>query len=198
MCVKSQFCFDRKGATLYHARPMQKVKLPHSVEPTKSAMIRSDFRGVIVSKDMERLSEAVVRCNDYVDAEVQFEKDAQALTVFHGHLATQVTLICQRCNGELDYPVEAEFCFTPVQGEEQESDDIIPEAYEPVEVNDHGEVNLLQIFEDELLLSLPIVPLHAESECTVKQDDMSFGKIEPEQERQNPFAVLKELKRDQE
>ena len=46
----------------------------------------------------------------------------------------------------------------PVQGEEQESDDIIPEAYEPVEVNDHGEVNLLQIFEDELLLSLPIVP----------------------------------------
>ena len=97
---------------------------------------------------MERLSEAVVRCNDYVDAEVQFEKDAQGLTVFHGHLATQVTLICQRCNGELDYPVEAEFCFTPVQGEEQESDDIIPEAYEPVEVNDHVEVNLLQIFED--------------------------------------------------
>ena len=184
--------------TLYHARPMQKVKLPHSVEPTKSAMKRSDYRGVIASKDMERLSEAVVRCSDYVDAEVQFEKDAQGLTVFHGHLATQVTLICQRCNGELDYPVEAEFCFTPVQGEEQESDDIIPEAYEPVEVNDHGEVNLLQIFEDELLLSLPIVPLHAGSECTVKQDDMSFGKIEPEQERQNPFAVLKELKRDQE
>ena len=57
---------------------------------------------------------------------------------------------------------------------------------------------MLQIFEDELLLSLPIVPLHAESECTVKRDDMSFGKIEPEQERQNPFAVLKELKRDQE
>merc|ERR1719498_266308 len=86
---------------------MQKVKLPHSVEPTKSAMKRSDYRGVIASKDMERLSEAVVRCNDYVDAEVQFEKDAQGLTVFHGHLATQVTLICQRCNGELDYPVEA-------------------------------------------------------------------------------------------
>ena len=53
---------------------MQKVKLPHSVEPTKSAMKRSDYRGVIASKDMERLSEAVVRCNDYVDAEVQFEK----------------------------------------------------------------------------------------------------------------------------
>ena len=198
MCVKSQFCFDRKGATLYHARPMQKVKLPHSVEPTKSAMKRSDYRGIMASKDMERLSEAVVRCSDDVDVEVQFEKDAQGLTIFHGHLGTQVTLICQRCNGELDYSLDVDFCFTPVQGGEQESEDIIPEAYEPVEVNDHGEVSLLQIFEDELLLSLPIVPLHAESACAVKRDDMSFGKIEPEQERKNPFAVLKELKRDQE
>ena len=182
--------------TLYHARPMQKVKLPHSVEPTKSAMKRSDYRGVIASKDMERLSEAVVRCNDYVDAEVQFEKDAQGLTVFHGTLDTNVSLICQRCNEAFDCSVDTKFCFSTVQG--SQDSELLPEAYEPVEVNDHGEVSLLQIFEDELLLSLPIVPLHAESECTVKRDDMSFGKIEPEQERQNPFAVLKELKRDQE
>jgi len=177
---------------------MQKVKLPHSVEPTKSAIIRSDYRGIIVSKDMERLCEAVVRCSDDVDAEVQFEKDAQGLTVFHGHLATQVTLICQRCNGEIDYPLDVDFCFTPVQGENQNNEDIIPEAYEQVEVDDHGEVSLLQIFEDELLLAMPIVPLHAEEVCSVKRDDMSFGKIEPEHERKNPFAVLKELKRDQE
>ncbi len=177
---------------------MQKVKLPHTVEPTSSAMKRSDYRGVLVSEDMERLSGAVVRCSEYVDVDVQFKKDEQGLTVFHGHLGTQVTLLCQRCNGEFDTTLDVDFCFTPVQGEERNEEDPIPEAYEPVEVNDHGEVNLLQIFEDELLLSLPIVPLHAESECTVKQDDMSFGKIEPEQERQNPFAVLKELKRDQE
>ena len=177
---------------------MQKVKLPHSVEPTKSATKRSDYRGVILAKDMERLSGAVVQCSEYVDAEVQFEKDAQGLTVFHGHLSTDVTLICQRCNGELDLSVNADFCFTPVQGEEQESDDIIPEAYEPVEVNDHGEVNLFQLFEDELILSVPIVPVHAEDECTVTEADMQFGEIEPEQERANPFAVLKELKRDQE
>ena len=74
----------------------------------------------------------------------------------------------------------------------------LPEAYEPVEVDEHGEVNLLQLFEDELIISLPIVPLHAEDACTVTEDDMTFGKRKPEQERQNPFAVLQELKRDQE
>ncbi len=177
---------------------MQKVKLPHSVEPVKSAMKRSDYRGVMASKDMVRLNEAVVRCDDWVDVEVQFEKDAQGLTVFHGNLNTQVTLICQRCNGELSQPLDVKFCFSPVQGHESDNDDTLPEAYEPVEVDDHGEVSLLHLFEDELILSLPIVALHAEEDCAISQDDMTFGEIEPEQERENPFAVLKELKRDQE
>ena len=176
---------------------MQKVKLPHSVDPVKSAMKRSDYRGVIASKDLVRLGEAVVSCDEWVNAEVQFEKDAQGLTVFHGHLDTQVTLICQRCNGEFTHDIHTEFCFSPVQGREDD-EDMLPEAYEPVEVNDHGEVDLLQILEDELIISLPIVALHAEEDCTVSEDDMSFGKIDPANERPNPFAVLKELKRDQE
>ncbi|MEW9798695.1 23S rRNA accumulation protein YceD [Alteromonas sp. CYL-A6] len=177
---------------------MQKVKLPHSVDPIKSAVKRSDYRGVIATSDMERLSGAVVSCEDWVDAEVQFEKDAQGLTVFHGHLDTQVTVLCQRCNGELTLPLHAEFCFSPVQGQAQFEHESIPDAYDPVEVDDHGMINLLQLFEDELILSLPLVPLHAEEACAVSQDEMQFGKIEPEQERPNPFAVLKELKRDQE
>ena len=177
---------------------MQKVKLPHTVDPVKSAVKRSDYRGVIASKDLERLNEAVVSCDEWVNAEVQFEKDAQGLTVFHGHLSAQVTLICQRCNGEFPHSLHTEFCFSPVQGQDQEEADALPEAYEPVEVNDHGEVDLLQLFEDELIISLPIVALHAEEDCGLGKDDMSFGKISPEHERRNPFTVLKELKRDQE
>ncbi len=177
---------------------MQKVKLPHSVDPVKSAVKRSDYSGVLATKDMERLSGAVVSCADWVDAEIQFEKDAQGLTVFHGHLETQVTLICQRCNGEFSHTLNVEFCFSPVQGQSQFDLEQLPEAYDPVEVDEHGMINLLQLFEDELILSLPIVSLHAEKECAVGQDDMQFGEIEAEQEQPNPFAVLKELKRDQE
>ncbi|MCU7553957.1 23S rRNA accumulation protein YceD [Alteromonas sp. ASW11-19] len=177
---------------------MQKVKLPHSLDPVKSAMKRSDYRGVIASKDMARFSGAVVDCDEWVNAEIQFEKDAQGLTVFHGHLDTHVTLICQRCNGELSQPLQVEFCFSPVQGQNEFDSDTLPEAYDPVEVNDQGNVNLLELLEDELIISLPIVPLHAEEECAIAKKDMQFGEIEPEQERPNPFAVLKELKRDQE
>ena len=175
---------------------MQKVKLPYQIDPVKSALKRSDYKGVLAVKDMERLVGSVVSYDEWVEVEVQFKKDEQGLTVFHGHLDTQVSLICQRCNGEFSYPLHVEFCFSPVQG--QQDAEALPEAYDPVEVNDHGEVDLLQLFEDELIISLPIVPLHAEEACTVGEEDMTFGKIEPEQERPNPFAVLKELKRDQE
>ena len=175
---------------------MQKVKLPHQVEPVKSALKRSDYEGVIATKDMARLMGSVVSSDEWVEVKVQFEKDAQGLTVFHGTLDTAVVLLCQRCNEAFDCPLHVDFCYSPVQG--QQDAEALPEAYDPVEVGDHGEVNLLQLLEDELILSLPIVPLHAEEACAVTSDDMQFGEIEPEQKQPNPFAVLKELKRDQE
>ena len=175
---------------------MQKVKLPHQVEPVKSALKRSDYEGVIATIDMARLMGSVVSSDEWVEVKVQFEKDAQGLTVFHGTLDTAVVLLCQRCNEAFDCPLHVDFCFSPVQG--QQAAEALPEAYDPVEVGDHGEVNLLQLFEDELILSLPIVPFHAEEDCAITSDDMQFGEIEPEQRQPNPFAVLKELKRDQE
>lgn len=175
---------------------MQKVKLPQTLDPVKSAMKRSDYAGVIASKDLVRLMDAVQQCNEFVDVKVKFDKDAQGLVFFHGSMSTDVTLSCQRCNGELAHPISIEFCFSPVQG--MDDTDEIPEAYEPIEVNEYGEIDLFQLLEDELILALPIVPLHAEELCTVKEDDMTFGQIAEEDTRENPFAVLKELKRDQE
>lgn len=173
---------------------MTNVKLPKRLDPIKSAQKRSSYEGVYVASDMLRLGDAVASVLSDVSVKVEFLKDAQSLTYFHGTLAVQVMLVCQRCNQSYSHNVTTAFCFSPVQGSEQI--DALPDAYEPVEVDDHGEVDLFQVLEDELILSLPIVALHADEDCSVKADEMSFGKIEPEPERENPFAVLKELKRD--
>jgi uncharacterized protein len=175
---------------------MQKVKLPKQVDPVKSATIRSDYRGVILSSEMPRLLEAVADIAKEVDVEVKFAKDEQGLTYFQGHMACLTSLICERCNEVFEHPLDVSFCFSPVQSAKHEVEDELPDVYEPVEVDDQGEINLFQTLEDELILSLPIVALHAEEDCKQKRDKMSFGKIEPADERPNPFAVLKELKRD--
>jgi uncharacterized metal-binding protein YceD (DUF177 family) len=39
------------------------------------------------------------------------------------------------------------------------------------------------------------VPLHEQEDCPIGQKDLQFGDIGPEPVRENPFAVLKELKR---
>lgn len=173
---------------------MANVKLPKQIDPVKSAQKQSMYDGRYLAHEMTRFSSAVASVGESVFVKVEFAKDAQSLTYFKGDMNVNVQLICQRCNKPFNHSVYTEFCFTPVQGNEEE--DLLPDAYEPVEVNDHGEVDIFQAIEDELILALPIVPLHAEEVCNVGPDDMTFGKIEPEQERKNPFAVLKELKRD--
>lgn len=175
---------------------MPNVKLPKQIEPHKSAQKRSDYVGVFVAKDMHRLADATADILDDINVEVKFETDAQGLTFFHGKLQTRVSLECQRCNEPFEMSVDVAFCYTPIK--EGESIDEIPEAYEPVELDEHGEINLLALFEDEIILSLPIVPMHDEKLCKVQGNELSYGEIEPAVKQPNPFAVLKELKRNQE
>lgn len=172
---------------------MQKVKLPLRLDPIKSATQRSEYEGVMLCSNMVRLQQVVADTAEYVDIKVKFGKDAQGLNFFSGTLSTSVKLICQRCNGFLTQPLDISFSYCAVKPKDDLEE--LPDVYEPVEVNDHGEIDLLQVFEDELILALPIVALHDEQSCNADKDKMSFGKIEPADERPNPFAVLKELKR---
>lgn len=175
---------------------MQKVKLPKQLDPIRNASKRAEYIGVFRAVDMVRLQQAVALAEHDIEVEVSFSKDAQELAFFEGRLETQVSLICERCNEPFAHHLEVSFCYCPVK--DGQDIDELPEAYEPVEVDEHGEINLLQLLEDELILALPIVAFHAEKDCKRGGDEMSFGVIEPAAERPNPFAVLKELKRDQE
>lgn len=173
---------------------MTNVKLPKKLDPIKSAQKRSVYDGLYLAHEMKRFSSMVVAAEAEVPVKVEFLKDAQSLTYFKGEMQSHVQLVCQRCNNTFKHLVKTEFCFSPVQGSEEDS--VLPDVYEPVEVNDHGEVDLFQLLEDELILSLPIVALHPQDDCAIQAEDLQFGEIEPEPERKNPFAVLKELKRD--
>lgn len=175
---------------------MSKVRLPKQVDPHKCAIQRSDYQGVMAVEGMERLNEFVVDILDEITVGIRFEIDAQNLTFFHGDIATRVSLACQRCNEPFDYTIEQSFSFTPIK--EGQSIEDISDTYDPVELNEHGEINLSELLEDEIIVSLPIVAMHDEKDCRVTKDDLSFGEIEPDVKQPNPFAVLKELKRNQE
>jgi len=101
-------------------------------------------------------------------------------------LAGQVTLCCQRCLGEMHYPLVSSTWFEVVADESA-----IPELDEDDDVDyivASTQFDVEALVEEELLLSLPLAPRHEEGACAGDVSIMTGQK-------QNPFKVLEGLKK---
>lgn len=172
---------------------MQKVKLPLTLDPVRTAQKRLDYLGIYTPEQVERVAESVVSVDSDVECAMSFAIDSQRLAVITGHADVTVTLGCQRCGQPFTHQVHATWCFSPVVNDEQA--EALPEAYDPIEVNEFGEIDLRALVEDEIILSLPVVPVHDSEHCEVSEADMVFGELPDEAQKPNPFAVLASLKR---
>ena len=165
---------------------MQKVKLPLTLDPVRTAQKRLDYQGIYTPDQVERVAESVVSVDSDVECSMSF-------AVLNGDAKVTVTLECQRCGKPFTHQVYTTYCFSPVRSDEQA--EALPEAYEPIEVNEFGEIDLLAMVEDEIILALPVVPVHDSEHCEVSEADMVFGELPEEAQKPNPFAVLASLKR---
>jgi uncharacterized protein len=172
---------------------MQKVKLPLTLDPVRTAQKRLDYLGVYTPEQVERLTEFVVSVDSDVECDMTFAIDNQRLAVIKGDAKVAVTLECQRCGKPFSHAVYTTYCFSPIKNDEQA--EALPEAYEPIQVNEFGEIDLRALVEDEIILSLPVVPVHDSEHCEVSDADMVFGELPEDAQKPNPFAVLASLKR---
>ena len=187
--------FDSKGPLLYDARLMQKVKMPVTIDPVKAAQKRSDYEGIVPLVNLTRLTESLLDTQGEVTVRVECGTDQQGLTVIQGGASCEVSVTCERCGEAMTVSLDCNFAYTPVKPDDDAALELIPERYDVIEKDEHGEINLRQLVEDELILALPLFPMHDEAACTVSTASMSFGDIGPEPEKPNPFAVLAELKK---
>ena len=65
----------------------------------------------------------------------------------------------------------------------------LPEQMEPLLVPESGEMPAIDLVEDELILAVPVVPINPDSELPSQE-----WHEEEEEEKQNPFGVLSQLK----
>lgn len=107
---------------------------------------------------------------------------------------TRLPLTCQRCLGPVDTPLDVDRWFRFVADEaaaEAEDDDVEEDllALEP-------RPSLFDVLEDELLMALPLVPLHpvCPVDVVLKAGD-SGADEEATPPRKNPFAALERLKK---
>ena len=106
-----------------------------------------------------------------------------------------LNLICQRCLQDCAIDLDESRRFLLVANEEEA--DAYPmedEEQEPLVVSQH--FNLLETIEDEILLSLPLIPKHPEGFC--EPHASTFGEEGAEEalnKRENPFNILKNMKK---
>lgn len=111
----------------------------------------------------------------------------------HLQANASIPLTCQRCMGAVPTPVEVNQWYRFVASEDvamaeddQSEEDLL--VIEP-------QFDLLALLEDELLMALPLVPMH--EQCPVATT-LSAGVIEAADEagkKPNPFALLAQLKK---
>lgn len=174
---------------------MQKVKIPVTIDPVKAAQKRSDYEGIVPLNNLTRLVESLTGDQGDVTVRIECGTDQQGLTVLKGSADCAVSVTCERCGEPMAVTLDCSFAYTPIKAGDDAALELIPERYDVIEKDEHGEINLRQLIEDELILALPLFPAHDDADCTVSVQNMSWGDIGPEPEKPNPFAILQELKK---
>ena len=171
--------FDRGGRNIYHARLMFARPFIDSVDFARNG---KEIRGEIAVSELSRLGDMLTKSDGSLTYIVRGYREADR-DMLEVSLQGACALRCQRCLGELEYPVNMVSRLQLLPADKldatEEDDDVDAIEAEP-------RLDVLALIEEELLLGLPFAPRHAEGECAPATNDL--------QQKANPFAVLAGLK----
>lgn len=158
------------------------------IEPAKLAASCESLSGYFSLSDMPRIQELILNTDQMVAYRLRFDTNAEGTITIDGSISASVVVLCQRCLNEMKLTVENQVNIGLIGN--QYRDVALPDDVEPYPVDDR-EISLLQLVEEELLLGLPLSPMHKPDDCparTVSQGDVN--------RKESPFAVLRQMKTD--
>jgi len=157
---------------------------------------QADLRLSIPLAAFPRVQPRLGGTDGVISGRVRFRREGR-FAVARVEVSGVVPLVCQRCLALMSWPIAGSALVALIPAESQA--DEVPQHLEPLWAPD-GRVSLRDLFEEELLLCLPIVPLHADLSACVPA--ATVAREEPGADRsrvQRPFERLGELlKRDTE
>lgn len=164
------------------------ASLPQQIDVRRFAEAGRQLQGEIQLQDCPRLTQAVACGAGPFSIQLEFDKRPDGQATVTGAVSGQVKMNCQRCLELVTLALDSEVSLGVVADETEA--EFLPDDLDPLIVE--GDIDLVELVEDELLLALPLVPLHDDCEAPV-----STGQSESQQNvRDNPFAVLASLKKD--
>lgn len=170
--------------------------MPATFDPIRLADEGVRLTGVVPARLLRRLAEVNLDEAAQVHVDLQFERTANGQREMHGRIEVRAAVACQRCLEPLVLDLVAEpMLFFARPGGTGEPGGVVLEDTEQLPVSEPLVLN--EFVEDELLLALPMVPMHAESECRARGYRPPAGSAgsTDASERTGPFASLGRLKK---
>jgi len=161
-------------------------ELPLLIDPARLAASGKRVAGDFTLTEMPRLVGLVQNQEGKVTYNLAFEKDDHGVIRISGKVSARLTLVCQRClnlmEWQLNNPVNIGFAG------DREQIEYLPDFVEPL-ISELREIPLASLIEEEVILGLPLSPLHNPEDCPAQQ---LVEQHSPK--RDNPFAILKDVR----
>lgn len=141
--------------------------------------------GQIPLASMPRLADLLVDTGGEIVCQVVGERDREAKSFLVLHIDGAIGLRCQRCLGAVVEPLRivSRLMLVPA-GAAWPDEELAEDGYDAVEAG--KEMALLPMIEEEVLLALPIAPMHDACEPPAAATDEQVP---------SPFAALAKLKK---
>ncbi len=178
--------------------------LPEKVDATRAVSVGRRFEGSVALRQLPRLGDALAGTEGVIDYRIEFGRDALGIAYLDLKLTGELPLVCQRTLEIFGWPLRLSQRLGLVRRESDEAS--LPEGYEALLLVD-GQVEPLEVVQDEALLALPLIPARPGTEersewiddapvdaGSVEALEGEAGKAVSEHVVSHPFAALAGLR----
>ncbi len=173
---------------------MLKESLPNTIQALKFSSNQMEISAKLDPSRYERVRPLLVKdgrheISVYFIGSVNEVGEKQILLRLQG----SVEVTCQTCFNPMAVAIDSEVALVPVFNDEQ-AGQLVGEK-EPLMLDENAHFEPSAVVEDEILLCIPTANNHTPEECDVSLVAYEPEEIEPAPAKDNPFAALKDLKK---
>ena len=161
------------------------------IDPLDFVRKAGEHHGKIRLADLERIQDFLYENKGEVSYRVNGVLDQHNKPHLHIQVVGEVCLNCQRCLGGLTHWLDINTSLLLVETEDELVQMDRDGTVDAVLAN--MDMDVTDLIEDEIILSLSISSRHNEGECEIH--DPERYKAREEADSENPFAALKALKK---
>ena len=136
--------------------------LPARLDHRKMASQAQVLRGAVPISQLPRFGEMLAEADGDIDLVLAFSRGKQGRTQIRGSAQAAVGLICQKCLRPFRQSLDCVINFEVV-GSDAGCDQLEDDA--DTIVCDDKEISLTVLLEDELSMSMPMIPRHTVTQC---------------------------------